>query len=138
VTLISPFWDQETVDDLEDLLDRRLSAGISITILGRRPKHENQHILHDFAHLAFSLNSHPGFHALVWEEPLADDPFGTQTFHFKAIVVDGGRQSYLGSANFTSASLRSRMELGVILAGEPSARLARIVSGVLSIADSLV
>lgn len=136
ITLIAPFWDQETVQDLEDLLVRRLAAGISITIVGRRPKREFQHAPRDFAHLAASLAAHPGFRALVWEEPQADDPFGTQTFHFKAVVIDGGRRSYLGTANFTRASLRSRMEIGVILAGEPSARLARVISGVLSIAQS--
>lgn len=135
ITLAAPFWDHETVSDLEDLLRRRLQAGVSVTILGRRPRKGTHHSLHDFAYLASSLATYSGFHAFVWQEALPEDPFGTQTFHFKAIVADSGRSSYLGTANFTLASLRSRMELGAILEGEPSLRLARLISGALSMAS---
>jgi phosphatidylserine/phosphatidylglycerophosphate/cardiolipin synthase-like enzyme len=134
ITLISPFWDAETVRDLNELLQRRLAAGLTVTILGRPPRPEHPGSAREFAHLASALAAYPRFRALAWEEPAADDPFGTQTFHFKAIVADAGRRSYLGTANLTLASLRSRMELGVVLEGEPSARLARIVECVLRLA----
>jgi len=43
--------------------------------------------------------------------------FGKQTFHSKSISVDHGAAVYIGSGNFTTGGLRSRMEQGLILRG---------------------
>ena len=43
--------------------------------------------------------SHQGIHFYNWYEPYSDDMFGSQTFHFKAAVIDNGEKAYLGSAN---------------------------------------
>jgi phosphatidylserine/phosphatidylglycerophosphate/cardiolipin synthase-like enzyme len=71
----------------------------------------------------------------AWYEPSENDPFGTRTFHFKAVIADDGLKAYLGSANLTTAGLRSRMEMGVILTGEPAVQVAQIVDIVLSQAN---
>ena len=52
--------------------------------------------------------------------------------HFKAISADRGQRAYLGSANMTVLSLRSRMELGVILGGAAASQLDRILRVVLT------
>jgi phosphatidylserine/phosphatidylglycerophosphate/cardiolipin synthase-like enzyme len=127
--LASPFWDDETVAELEPLLLRRLEAGVRVVILGRRTM-SSRHELHGFARLTSNLARFPGFSALMWDEPQELDRFGSQTFHFKCVIVDSGTVAYLGSANLTSASLRSRMELGVILSGEPAQRLANTIEAI--------
>jgi hypothetical protein len=87
-----------------------------------------------FALITRRLQSYPGCRAFIWNEVLPEDQFGTQTFHFKCIIADYGKQAYLGTANFTSASLRSRMELGVLLTGEYAGTLLHIVTQVLNVA----
>jgi len=51
---------------------------------------------------------------LSWYEGAGTE---TQVFHFKAVSADTGQRAYMDSANMTVSSLRSRMELGVILRG---------------------
>ena len=53
---------------------------------------------------------------------------------FKAISADRGHRGYMGSANMTISSLRSRMELGVILRGTAAAQLDRILRVVVTMA----
>lgn len=57
-----------------------------------------------------------------------------QTFHFKVAIADEGKTAYLGSANLNTAGLRSRMELGVILSGEASRKLYRVIMTALGLA----
>ncbi len=134
--LASPFWDEQTVNELGDLLERRLEAGVQIKLLGRPPKGEAGGT-QGYPTLIRRLQPHPGCQAFAWESPLADDPFGTQTFHFKCAVADHGLQAYLGTANFTLSGLRSRMELGVLLQGAEARNLAHILATVLQIASPL-
>jgi hypothetical protein len=78
------------------------------------------------------LCKHERCRFFAWYAPNENDPFGAQTFHFKAAIADNGLKAYLGSANLTTAGLRSRMELGVILTGEPAVQVAQIIELVLS------
>lgn len=131
--LAAPFWDDATIADLGDILERRLKGGIRVDLLGRSPSLQMESE-HGFALIIQRLQGYPGCRAFTWNEVLPEDRFGTQTFHFKCIIADYGKQAYLGTANFTSASLRSRMELGVLLTGEDARTLSRIVTQVLSVA----
>jgi len=130
LVLASPFWDDDTADELGQLLIARVRSGVRVDVLGRPPSRVND----AFAHLAQRLCVEQTAHAYVWSYAMEGLPFGTQTFHFKAIVADGGAKAYLGSANFTTASLRSRMELGVLFYGGDAHKLARIMDEVLTIA----
>jgi phosphatidylserine/phosphatidylglycerophosphate/cardiolipin synthase-like enzyme len=133
--LASPFWDETTMTDLGNILERRLNGGVRVDLLIRSltaPKAEAQHFTQTLERLA----QHPACRVWTWNTPLASDHFGTQTFHFKCIVADHGKQAYLGSANFTMASLRSRMELGVLLDGEDARALSRLVTQTLGIAQA--
>lgn len=136
ICLAAPFWDDATVAEWEGLLARRLEAGIRVAVLGRRPPSSvaDTRSPRGFARLAQALAPFPAFAAYVWDTPQADDRFGAQTFHFKCITIDRGKAAYLGTANFTSASLRSRMELGLIVAGPLAASLRSILADILTIA----
>jgi len=131
--LAAPFWDEATIADLANILERRLQGGVQVDLLGRSA---SLHVGSErgFALIVERLHSYPGCRAFTWNEALAEDRFGSQTFHFKCIVADYGRQAYLGTANFTSASLRSRMELGVLFSGEEARILSRILTHVLEVA----
>ena len=131
--LASPFWDDTTITDLGDILERRLKGGIRVDLLGRSASSQ-MGSEHGFALIIQRLQGYTGCRAFTWNEVLPEDRFGTQTFHFKCIIADYGKQAYLGTANFTSASLRSRMELGVLLTGEDARTLSRIVIQVLNVA----
>lgn len=130
LVLASPFWDDDTADELGHLLIARVQSGVHVTVLGRPPSRPSD----AFGHLARRLCVERIARAYVWSYPMEGVPFGTQTFHFKTIVADGGVKAYVGSANFTTASLRSRMELGVLFHGGDARRLARIMEAVVTIA----
>lgn len=74
----------------------------------------------------------PHYAIFSWFEGSGKD---TETVHFKAISADRGQGAYIGSANMTSSSLRSRMELGVILTGAPAFQLDRILRVVITMAS---
>jgi phosphatidylserine/phosphatidylglycerophosphate/cardiolipin synthase-like enzyme len=76
----------------------------------------------------------PNCSILSWFEGSGSD---TQTFHFKAISADRGTRAYLGSANMTVSSLRSRMELGVVLTGKVAEELDRVLRVVLTLASPI-
>ncbi|HSH78865.1 MAG TPA: phospholipase D-like domain-containing protein, partial [Herpetosiphonaceae bacterium] len=118
IVLAAPFWDRVTVDELAELLDRRLAAGVRLDILTRSAPAIGDG---DTA-LVERLGPHASLRLYRWYERNSADLFGTQTFHIKAAVIDDGERAYLGSANMTAGGLRSRMELGVEL---PAQRLLR-------------
>ena len=121
--------------DLGNILERRLIGGIRIDLLVRaiaHPGEGTQNSTQILEHLA----QHPGCRIWTWNVPLAADHFGTQTFHFKCIIADHGKQAYLGTANFTIASFRSRMELGVMLNGDDARTLSRIITQTLNVAQA--
>jgi phosphatidylserine/phosphatidylglycerophosphate/cardiolipin synthase-like enzyme len=131
--LASPFWDIATMTDLGSILERRLNGGIRVDLLFRslaNPAERTQ----PGSQILERLAQHAGCRIWTWNTPHASDHFGNQTFHFKCIIADHGTRAYLGSANFTTASLRSRMELGVLLDGEDAQALSRIVTQTLHIA----
>ncbi len=130
IVLASPFWDQDTALEMVELLSRRLEAGVAVDILGRFGGQRDG----DAALLLSRLASNSRCRLYGWYEPSPLDPFGVQTFHFKATVADDGVKAYLGTANLTISGLRSRMELGVVLAGEPARRLSAIVDVALQLA----
>ncbi|HEY1350704.1 MAG TPA: phospholipase D-like domain-containing protein [Ktedonobacteraceae bacterium] len=132
--LASPFWDEKTIIDLGAILERRLHGGIRIDLLVRTITHPNNQ-RPAFARGMGRLAQHAGCRIWTWNIPLATDHFGTQTFHFKCIIADYGKQAYLGSANFTLASFRSRMELGILLAGDAARTLSHLVTQTLGIAQ---
>jgi hypothetical protein len=133
--LAAPFWDEATMRDLGNILERRLNGGIRIDLLVRAIDHPREGA-HSFTQILERLAQHPGCRIWTWNVPLAADHFGTQTFHFKCIIADHGKQAYLGSANFTLASFRSRMELGVLLDGDGARTLSRIITQTLSVAQA--
>lgn len=130
LVIASPFWDRQTIDEIGPLLLRRLEAGVSVTILGRFESRMPANVRNAFARFAI----HPQFRLVSWYEQNTGDPFGAHTFHFKAVIADGGKRAYLGTANFTASGLRSRFEIGVLLEGETARRLGDIVKFVLTLA----
>ena len=130
IVLASPFWDSKTLADLAIVLERGLQAGVQVSVLGRFNNKADMAVKLQLVKLA----EFPNFCIFDWYETNTLDPFGALTFHFKAVISDAGERAYLGKANFTVSSLRSRMEIGVILEGESALHLSRIVNTVLSIA----
>ncbi len=131
IVLASPFWDEETTDELADLLSRRKAAGVLIDLIGREvggltPSGQC------LAELVRRLGEPSKVRATGWLS-FSQTKIGVQTFHFKCAIADGER-AYLGSANFTTGGLRSRMELGVILSGEVARSLAQVLDTVLEVA----
>jgi phosphatidylserine/phosphatidylglycerophosphate/cardiolipin synthase-like enzyme len=133
VLIASPFWDSTTANELAELLRRRLSSGVHVDILGRADKKGNN----DYMALTRLFTEYQDIRFYTWYEPNNDDLFGSQTFHFKAVVIDNGAKAYIGSANMTSGGLRSRMELGVVLQGNTAVTVATILDEVLRIATRI-
>jgi hypothetical protein len=129
LVLISPFWDAPTLNELSPFLFRRLAVGVSLRLLGRFDN-RTPNAIKEFL---LRLRAYEQCQVLSWYETSAIDPFGASTFHLKAAVADGNR-GYLGTANFTVAGLRSRLELGILLQGQAAERLAAVTDAVLSLA----
>lgn len=125
--LVSPFWDVTTVEEFIPILTHRLHAGVRIRVMGRFEGSVSDPVQQAFR----SLYAWKEFQLLQWYESWRADLFGAQTFHLKAAVADRSR-AYLGTANFTASGLRSRLELGVLLEGEPAERLVQVVRAVVS------
>ncbi len=126
IILAFPFWDYSTATELAELLARRIVAGVSVRILGRFTEEE------EGSWRIISRLCSQQCRLLRWYSPSAEG--GISTFHFKAAVSDGGMKAYIGSANLTTSSMRSRMEMGMILEGEPAKRVHEILNAVLTLA----
>ena len=103
LVLASPFWDAATVRELSVILSRRVLAGVSVKLLGRFTESETG-LLHRYLSRLVRTGR---CQVLRWYKPDNQDPFGFETFHFKAIVSDRGKRGYLGTANFTTADRKS-------------------------------
>jgi hypothetical protein len=132
IVLASPFWDRSTAEELGEMLSRRLEMGVAVDILGRF--NTNDEALNT---LVSRLSGHERVRLFSWNTVDSGDPFGSQTFHFKTVVADGGARAYLGSANLTISGLRSRMELGVLLRGELALKVARLLEVVLGVSQTV-
>ena len=130
LVLASPFWDAETLGELTPLLERRMDSGVTVTALGRfRP----QELVSLNPYLG-NLSRNPNFRAVSWFN------VGNgivSTFHFKAVIADGGRKAYLGSANLTTSGLRSRLEVGSIWSDHTAYDLAALVDTVISVGTTV-
>jgi len=127
--LAAPFWDEQTADDLIGPLQGRLEAGVVIYLLARNARSR------PVARLRSSLRGASGqCRSFEWFRQSDESVFATSTFHLKALVQDRGVGAYLGSANFTRASMRSRMEIGVRLEGAVAADLSAVLYATLSAA----
>lgn len=133
VALVSPFWDVETVNELADVLIRRMEAGVYVHIMSRFDQKKRER---GDDRLKAKLARFDKCTLYAWYEESSVDRLKHQSFHYKAIVSDDNK-AYLGTANMTVGSLRSRMELGVILEGDLARRLSQIVKVTLSIARPL-
>ncbi|HEY4100210.1 MAG TPA: phospholipase D-like domain-containing protein [Gemmatimonadales bacterium] len=134
VILAAPYWDEQVASDLADLLERRLRAGVRVAVLARRPQAgtTNERAL---AILRAALADSPGSEVRILERASKVDPFGASTFHFKVACADS-RRAYLGSANFNTAGLNSRWELGVLLGPRNAGVLAQCLEGLWSAASA--
>jgi hypothetical protein len=126
----SPFWDADTTAEMISLARKKLSIGIQVCLLGRFSRDLPPAVRSELRKIAHEKQCS----ILSWFEGAGAE---TQTFHFKAITADRGQRAYMGSANMTVSSLRSRMELGVILKGEPAAQLDRILRVVITMATPI-
>jgi len=125
--IASPFWDAGTTAEMVTLAGKKLAYGVHVSILGRFSRDLPANVRSQLVKISHS----PNCAVMSWIEGVG---FDTETFHFKAISADRGQRAYLGSANMTVSSLRSRMELGVILSGNTALQLDRILRVVLAIA----
>jgi hypothetical protein len=123
----SPFWDAGTTAEMVVLVRKKLASGVQVSLLGRFSQDLPIEVKSELGKIA----NDPGCAVLSWFEGTGTE---TQTFHFKAVSADRGRRGYLGSANMTFSSLRSRMELGVILTGNVASQLDRILRVVITMA----
>jgi hypothetical protein len=126
----SPFWDAGTTAEMVSLARKKLAAGVQVGLLGRFSRDLPADVRSELRKIA----REDGCSILSWFEGTGA---GTQTFHFKAASADRGQRGYMGSANMTFSSLRSRMELGVILAGNAAAQLDRILRVVITMASPI-
>ncbi len=135
VLLAAPFWDLEVATDLAQLLRKRQGAGVDVAILARRPQSGSQNesalaVIHE------ALSGSGKQHMRILERPSTEDPFGSSTFHFKAAAGDG-TTVYLGSANFNTAGLGSRWELGVRLGGRRAFYVSQLLDEIWLAAEPL-
>jgi hypothetical protein len=124
----SPYWDVDVAADLSSLFVKRLADGVHIRILARRPSGGSQSES-ALKLLQREVGSSTGCQIRILDEPSASDPFGRATFHFKVACADE-ETAYLGSANFNTAGMNSRWELGVLLRGQ-HARSVSALTGAL-------
>lgn len=61
---------------------------------------------------------------------------GRETFHAKVVLCDD-TMAYVGSSNFSAASLEHSMELGVALEGRAAREIAMVVDAVLQVATRI-
>jgi hypothetical protein len=127
----SPFWDAGTASEMVTLAAKKLASGVRVWLLGRF----SEELPNDVKLELRKVGSDPGCSILSWFEGSGRE---TQTFHFKAISADRGKRGYVGSANMTVSSLRSRMELGVILGGDAASHLERILRVVITMASTII
>ena len=106
----SPFWDADTTAEMISLAREKLCTGVQIFLLGRFSRDLPANVRSELRKVA----NGPQCSILSWYEGAGTE---TQVFHFKAVSADTGQRAYMDSANMTVSSLRSRMELGVILRG---------------------
>lgn len=133
IVLASPFWDLQTAKELAEALAKRLEAGVRVDLLGRFPSED----LEIKRFLLQRLGGREKCQVFAWRESGNKQKTKFTTFHFKAAVIDDGVRAYLGTANLTFSSLRSVMELGVIMRGDPARQLLAILNVILSIASPL-
>lgn len=129
LVLASPYWDGDVVNDLLPLIERRLAAGVAIEILARAPGagSPSESALRVLGRAKVDGR---GCALRLLDERSTLDRFGAATFHFKVAIADSQRV-YLGSANFNTAGMASRWELGVLLAGHSATRVSELVSALL-------
>jgi len=128
--IASPFWDAVTSEEIATLAKKKLRGGVSVTLLGRFSRDLPASVRNELRKIA----EEPNCSILSWFEGSGSD---TQTFHFKAISADRGTRSYLGSANMTESSLRSRMEIGLVFTGKVAKELDRVLRVVLTLASPI-
>ena len=126
----SPFWDADTTAEMVSLARKKLNSGVEVWLLGRFSQELPPRVRAELRKVA----GEKGCSILSWFEGAGAD---TQTFHFKAASVDRGLRGYMGSANMTVSSLRSRMELGVILIGSAAQQLDRVLRVVITMSSSI-
>ncbi len=127
LVIASPFWDSATAGEIRVLVENRLAKGLRCVVLGRFSSEIEKRAVDAL----LKLKAIGDCTVLSWFE---DSSAATETFHFKVASADRGKVAYLGSANMTRSSLRSRMELGVLLRGQPAAELDAVLTVVLSVA----
>ena len=135
ILLAAPYWDVEVASDFAEILRRRLDAGVSVAILARRPQ-AGSTSEHALAAIHGKLRISSGCQIRILERPSDRDRFGSSTFHFKAACTDG-THVYLGSANFNTAGLASRWELGVRLEGDRARTVSELLETLFAAARPL-
>jgi hypothetical protein len=130
LVIASPFWDAVVAQEVAALLEPRMRRGLKCAILGRFSNASERVALPNLARLA----SCGEITIMSWFD---GDEANRETFHFKAASADRGKLAYLGSANMIRSSLRSRMELGVLLRGHPGEELDAVLGVVLAIAKPI-
>jgi hypothetical protein len=130
LVIASPFWDAAVAQEVATLLEARMRRGLKCVILGRFSNAGERAALPGLVRLA-------GCGQITIMSWFDGDEENRETFHFKAASADRGKLAYLGSANMIRSSLRSRMELGVLLRGQPAEELDRVLNVVLAIAKAI-
>jgi len=130
LVIASPFWDAVVTQEVATLLEPRIRRGLKCVILGRFSNTGERAALPNLTRLA----SCGQITIMSWFD---GDEENRETFHFKAASADRGKLAYLGSANMIRSSLRSRMELGVLLRGRPAQELDSVLNVVLAIAKPI-
>lgn len=109
--VVTPFFTRFGVDAFVDYLAQATSRGVSVTVLTRDVTGGNdnaEHVqrIHETVTEAGDVRN---LHLFEY-----DSDHGN--LHAKALIADGER-AYVGSANFTNYSLKSAIEIGLIVQG---------------------
>lgn len=128
--VVTPFFTKFGVDAFVDYLTQATNRGVSVTVLTRDVSGGNgnsehvQRIHETVTDAGDSRNLH------LFEY---DSDHGN--LHAKALIVDGER-AYVGSANFTNYSLKSAIEIGLIVQGPVVDDLAEFFATVQASSDT--
>lgn len=128
--LASPFWDAGTTNEMVSLLNKKIEVGVTVWILGCFSKDLPANVRLELHRIADDRQCS----ILSWFEGAGNE---IQTFHFKTVSADSGSRAYMGSANMTVSSMRSRMELGVILNGVAAVQLDKILRVIITMATTV-
>jgi len=125
--ILVPFIDYDGLNEVSQSLKGALDRGVSINILTRNLTEGHQNYDALVRIFGDPILPKENFHLY---ETVSED--GLSLSHAKVLSRDNGKEVYIGSANFTRASMEKTIEVGVFLRGRQAEPIDGFIQLVLS------